>query len=103
MLNLKHIAVSSFNENLAYIHRDCVAYKVDDIKTLTKVEIHGGVKPIFAFLQIVDDAKLVKPNELGLNTEAFELTFPKEPTFRLRCLLLRPVWSRLSAKLPETF
>ena len=37
MLNLKHIAVSSFNENLAYIHRDCVAYKVDDIKTLTKV------------------------------------------------------------------
>lgn len=73
MLNLKHIAVSSFNENLAYIHRDCVAYKVDDIKTLTKVEIHGGVKPIFAFLQIVDDAKLVKPNELGLNTEAFEL------------------------------
>ncbi len=73
MLSLKHLAITSFNENLAYIHRDCVAYKVDDISTLTKVEIHGGVKPIFAFLQIVDDAQIVKPDELALNTEAFKL------------------------------
>lgn len=72
MLNLKHIAVASFNENIAYVHRDCTAYKVDDIRTLTKVEIHGGVKPVYAFLQVVDDPKLVKPNELGLNTEAFQ-------------------------------
>ncbi len=72
MLNLKHIAINSFNENLAYVHKDCDAYKVDDIKTLTKVEIHGGVKPVYAFLQVVDDARLVKPNELGLNNEAFE-------------------------------
>lgn len=73
MLNLKHIAVASFNENIAYIHRDCTAYKVDDIQTLTKVEIHGGMKPVYAFLQVTDDPKLVKPTELGLNTEAFEM------------------------------
>ncbi len=73
MLSLKHIAVSSFNENIAYVHKDCEAYKIDDIKNLTKVEIHGGVKPIYAFLQVCDDPKLVKPNELGLNTEAFKL------------------------------
>ena len=73
MLSLKHIAINSFNENLAYIHRDCVAYKIDDISTLTKVEIHGGVRPVYAFLQVVDDARIVKPDELGLNTEAFEL------------------------------
>ncbi len=73
MLSLKHIAVTSFNENLAYIHKDCSAYKVDDIKVLTKVEIHGGVRPVYAFLQIVDDVKIVKPGELGLNTEAFKM------------------------------
>lgn len=73
MLSLKHLQINSFNENLAYINRECTAYKVDDIKTLTKVEIHGGVRPIFAFLQVVDDPKLVKPDELALNTEAFEL------------------------------
>ena len=72
MLSLKHVAISSFNENLAYIHRDCEAYKIEDIKSLTKVEIHGGVKPVFAFLQVVDDDELVKPNEVGLNNEAFE-------------------------------
>ncbi len=71
MLSLKHLAINSFNENLAYVHKDCVDYKVDDIKTLTRVEIHGGVRPVYAFLQVVDDAKVVKPDELALNTEAF--------------------------------
>lgn len=49
MLSLKHLPVSSFNENLAYLHKDCVAYKVDDINALTKIEIHGGVKTVYAF------------------------------------------------------
>lgn len=73
MLNLKHVAVSSFNENVAYVHSDCSAYKVDDIKTLTKVEIHGGMQPVYALLEITDDPKIVRPNELGLNNEAFRL------------------------------
>ena len=73
MLNLKHLPINSFNENIAYLHKDCTAYRVDDIKSLSKIEIHGGVKPVYAFLQIVDDDKLVRPNELALNTEAFKL------------------------------
>ncbi len=71
MLGLKHVAVNSFNENIAYIHRDCADFQADDIKILTKVEVYGGAEPVYAFLQVVDDAKLVKPTELGLNTEAF--------------------------------
>lgn len=73
MLNLKHLPISSFNENLAYIHRDCEAYKVDDIHALTKIEIQGGVKPVYAFLQVVDDDSLAKPDELALNNEAFAM------------------------------
>jgi thymidine phosphorylase len=72
MLTLKHLAVNSFNENIVYLHKDCSVYKVDDIKHLTKVEIHGGGRPVYAFLQVVEDAKLIKPNEIGANTEAFE-------------------------------
>jgi hypothetical protein len=30
MLSLKHLQINSFNENLAYINRECTAYKVDD-------------------------------------------------------------------------
>ena len=31
-----------------------------------------SVKTVYAFLQVVDDAKLVKPTEIALNNEAFE-------------------------------
>ncbi|MGN0913710.1 MAG: thymidine phosphorylase, partial [Alphaproteobacteria bacterium] len=72
MLTLKNLPISSFNDNVAYIHKDCIAYKVDDLSTLTKIEIHGGVKTVYAFLQVVDDARLVKPTELALNNEAFK-------------------------------
>ncbi len=78
MLSLKHIAINSFNENIAYLHKDCDAYKVDDIKNITKVEIHGGATPLFAFLEVVDDASIVASGELGLNTEAFkQLNLPE--------------------------
>ncbi|MBQ9235179.1 MAG: thymidine phosphorylase [Alphaproteobacteria bacterium] len=71
MLSLKHLAISSFNENVVYLHRDCETYKVDEVGTVTKVEVHGGAAPVFAFLEIVDDDSLVSPDELGANNETF--------------------------------
>lgn len=71
MLVLKHVPIRSFGENIAYIHKDCSIYKIDNIKALTRIEIHGGHQPVFAFLQIVDNNKIIRPDELGLNTEAF--------------------------------
>ena len=71
MLALKHIPVCSFDENVAYLNKDCSIYKIDNIKSLTRVEIHGGKNPVYAFLQLVEGNKIVKPNELGLNSEAF--------------------------------
>lgn len=73
MLTLKYLPIKSFNENIAFLHKDCIAYRVDELNQLTKIEIHGGVKTVYAFLQIVDDAKLVKPNEIALNFEAFDM------------------------------
>ncbi|MBO7555901.1 MAG: thymidine phosphorylase, partial [Alphaproteobacteria bacterium] len=71
MLSLKHVPINSFDENVAYLNKDCSIYKIDNIKSLTRVEVHGGEKPIYAFLQITDSNKIVKPGELGLNSEAF--------------------------------
>ena len=71
MLLLKHLPIHSFNENIAYVNKECTAYKVDDIKTMVRVEIHGGSVPISAFLNVVTSNRLVKPGELALNTEAF--------------------------------
>lgn len=73
MLKLKHLPISSFNENIAYVHKDCIAYPLDELKTITRVDIHGGAAPLCAFLNVTDDASVVKPNEIALNDEAFKL------------------------------
>ena len=78
MLTLKHFPINSFNENIVYLHKDCTVYKVSDIRHLTKVEIHGGGKPVYAFLQVVENSKLIKPDEIGVNTETFESLGQKE-------------------------
>ena len=73
MLNLKYLPICSFKENIAYAHKDCIDYPLDDLNTITRVEIHGGAVPLCAFLNITDDPHLVKPNEIALNKEAFKL------------------------------
>lgn len=71
MLYLKHVAIQSYGEKVVFVHKDCTIYKVDDIKALTRVEIHGGEKPLYAFLNIVEDESIVAVDEIGVNDEAF--------------------------------
>ena len=71
MLSLKHLNIKSFNENLAYLNKNCLDYSIDDISALSQVEIQTENSKIYAFLQIVDDDNLVSPAQLALNDEAF--------------------------------
>ena len=71
MLYLKHIPIQSFSDTTVFIHKDCTVYKVDDIKALTRVEVHGGEKPLYAFLSVVEDENIVSVDEIGVNNEAF--------------------------------
>ncbi|MDR1693664.1 MAG: thymidine phosphorylase [Lactobacillaceae bacterium] len=71
MLILKHLPISSFNENIAYVHKNCIYFDAKDIKTLAKVEIYGSSRRVFAFLQVTEDERIVRPSELALNNEAF--------------------------------
>ncbi len=71
MLYLKHIPIHSFGEAIAFVHKDCKSYKVDDIRALTRIEIHGASKTFYAFLNIVEDDNIVSVDEIGLNDEAF--------------------------------
>lgn len=61
MLELKHLPITSFNENIAYIHRDCSIYKIDNIRTMTRIEIHGGTNPVYAFCRLSTAAKSFVP------------------------------------------
>ena len=71
MLSLKHINIKSFNENIAYINKNCLEYAIDDISSLSQVEIQTHTSKIYAFLQVVDDEDFVSSTSLGLNDEAY--------------------------------
>lgn len=78
MLKLKRIPIESFEENIVYLHRNCSSFRAYDIKNLSKVEIHGGVNPLYASLYITDDENIVKQDELGANMSAFRrLSLPE--------------------------
>lgn len=100
MLVLKHLPISSFNENIAYIHKDCISYDTREVKILSKVEVHGSSKRIFAFLQVTDDEKIVKPNELALNNEAFKLiNLPKGANVTITTTSTLPSVSSIKRKI----
>src|SRR5512140_134091 len=70
-LVLRRVAIDTYRENVAYLHRDCAIYRTEGFQALAKIEVKGGGKHILAVLNVVDDATIVKPTELGLAEQAF--------------------------------
>lgn len=70
-LHLKRVAIDTYHENVAYLHRDCPTYKAEGFQALSKIEIQEDGKHILAVLNVVDDDCIVMPGELGLSEQAF--------------------------------
>jgi thymidine phosphorylase len=73
MLKLRRIAVDTHRESIAYLSRACVRYNAEEFLALAKIEVVAEGRRIPATLNIVDDAGLLGPDELGLSEEAFRL------------------------------
>lgn len=71
-LHLCRVAIDTYKENVAYMHRECELYRAEGFQALTKVEIKADGKRIFAVLNVVDDVSIVDPCELGLSEQAFD-------------------------------
>ncbi len=73
-LQLRRIAIDTYKENVAYLHRDCQLYRSEGFQALSKLEISGesGGRTILATLNVVDDAAITTPLQLGLSQEAFQ-------------------------------
>jgi len=73
-LKLRRIAIDAYHENVAYLHRDCPYYRSEGFQALNKVEVLAarGTVPILAVLNVVDDASITAPDELGLSEQAFD-------------------------------
>ncbi len=73
-LRLRRVAIDTYKENVAYLHRDCKIYRSEGFQALAKVEVSAvpGGASILASLNVVDDADITEPDELGLSQEAFQ-------------------------------
>ncbi len=70
-LKLKPVAIDTYRENVAYLHRNCPVYRAEGFQALSKIEISSNGKKILAVLNVVDDTTIVNTNELGLSEQAF--------------------------------
>lgn len=71
LLSLKRVAIDTYRENVAYMHRDCAVYRVEGFQALSKVEITANGHRILATLNVVDDTCIVDRDQLGLSEDAF--------------------------------
>ena len=71
MLKLKRVAIDTYHENVAFLHRNCELYRAEGFQALSKISIMANGSRIYAVLNVVDDEQIVSPNQLGLAEQAF--------------------------------
>lgn len=72
-LKLRKVAIDTYKENVAYLHRDCPLYRSEGFQALNKIEIRDGSETtsVIAVLNIVDDETIIATDELGLSEQTF--------------------------------
>ncbi|MCK2126216.1 thymidine phosphorylase family protein [Thauera aromatica] len=70
-LTLRRVAVDTYRENVAYLHRECAIYRAEGFQALAKVEVRANGRRILATLNVVDDPAIVGCGEIGLSIDAF--------------------------------
>ncbi len=73
-LKLRRVAIDTYKENVAYLHRDCPIYRTEGFQALSKIEIHKmkNGNPVIAVLNIVDDDTITAPDQIGLSEQVFQ-------------------------------
>lgn len=71
-LALRSVAIDTYRENVAYLHHDCSVYRAEGFQALSKIQVRANGKQLLATLNVTNDPRIVKCNELGLSKDAFE-------------------------------
>ncbi|MGR8941952.1 MAG: thymidine phosphorylase family protein [Gammaproteobacteria bacterium] len=71
-LQLRRLAIDTYHENVAYMHRECSVYRAEGFQALSKIQVSLNGTKVLAVLNVVDDALIVQPGELGLSEQAFK-------------------------------
>jgi thymidine phosphorylase len=70
-LKIRRIAIDTYHENVAYLHRECGIYRAEGFQALSKIQVSNNGSKVLAVLNVVDDSSIVQPGELGLSEQAF--------------------------------
>jgi thymidine phosphorylase len=70
-LQIRRIAIDTYHENVAYLHRECGIYRAEGFQALSKIQVSANGSKVLAVLNVVDDTCIVLPGELGLSEQAF--------------------------------
>lgn len=70
-LRIRRVAIDTWRENVAYLHRDCAVVRAAGFQALAKVMVQANGTTISAVLNVVDDDAIVHVGELGLSEDAF--------------------------------
>ncbi|MBL0086393.1 MAG: thymidine phosphorylase family protein [Ideonella sp.] len=107
-LRIRRVAIDTWRENVAYLHRDCAVVRAAGFQALSKVMVRANGMTISAVLNVVDDVAIVQTDELGLSEDAFARlnvatghaarVSPSEPPESLSALHRKIVGERLSRK-----
>jgi thymidine phosphorylase len=80
LLRLRRVPIDTHSENVAYLRRDCPTHKVEGLRALAKIEVQGGRRHLLATLNLIEtnghgpaSDSLLRPDELGLSVQAFDL------------------------------
>jgi len=74
-LTVRRVGIDTYRENVVYVHRECGVVRAEGFQALSKVDLStdGNGCAISAVINLVDDARIVGPGEIGLSEQAFEL------------------------------
>ncbi len=71
-LSLRRVAIDTYQENVAFMHRHCETYRAEGFRALNKVRVRAEQRQVYAVLNVVDDEAIVGPDEIGLSEQAFD-------------------------------
>jgi thymidine phosphorylase len=101
-LALRRVAIDTWRENVAYLHRDCAVYRAEGFQALSKIEVRANGRRILATVNVVDDP----PSSLqraGAVEDAFaQLGVEAATRWRWRRPSRPNPWARCSARSPAS-
>ncbi|MCL4747133.1 MAG: thymidine phosphorylase family protein [Burkholderiaceae bacterium] len=73
-LTARRVGIDTYSENVVYLNRECGVVRAEGFQALSKIDIsvNGNGRTISAVVNVVDDARIVEPGEVGLSEQAFE-------------------------------